>query len=273
MRLFALYSLVLGMLLSVAASAVANSISGKITNPKKCTRVQALLRKGPGVKFPCVPKVFPAKYDAKTGEFRAGNLPEGEYDLRVLVPGGWVDGADFRLEEDDGNDPFSKEDEKMLREYIEKYPDRFSDILRPIHIRGNGRYAKVLVEKIRARQFHSGAKGEITWRVEVWLFEKQTGAWVRPQRSVTVVGRLRVFNTASRHYRRGNKMHAMAGEFHRQVWLFSLEMGGFEVEEDEPVEGLSITVPEATMAHGKVAGSVKKQIEEWREKHPEPYLE
>ena len=252
--------------------AFADSISGKVTNPKKCSGVQVLLRKGSGFNKPYAPKVFPAKYSAATGAFRAENLPEGRYDLRLLVPGGWVDTVDMRLEEAEGGDPFNEEDEKAIREFIANYPQSFADIFRPIFMRGNARCAKVLVEKIRARGFHSGKGGEIIWRVEVWAFEKHTGAWVRGRRSMEVVSRLRVFAVDSKHHRRGSQVHTTAEEFKGMVWLFSPANGGLEVDAVEPVADLEVTVPELTAKWGKAAGSVQRQIEAYRKKEPPPYL-
>ena len=222
-------------------------------------------RKGAGVKYPALPKVFPAKFDAKTGQFRAEGLPDGEYALRVLIPGGWVDGADMRLEKPtEEGDAFGKEDEEAIRKLISDYPDAFTDIFRPIYIRGNSQYASVLVEKIRARQFHSGKAGEIVWRVEVWRYEKHTGAWVKRQRSTTTLCRIRVFGAASSHYRRGSRLHMTTPEFEKLVWLFSPETGGIEVAGGESAAGLRVTAPEIDMKHGKTSGSVMKQIEEFR---------
>lgn len=260
-------------LLAAGAQQPTGSISGKITNPGNCAAVQALLRKGPGVKFPAQPKVFPVKFNAETGAFKAENLPDGEYALRLLVPGGHIEGADMRLEEPAAEgDPFGAEDVKAIHKLIADYPDAFTDIFRPLRINGNSQFASVLVEKIRARQFHSGKAGEIVWRVEVWRLEKRTGAWVKRPRSTTTLSRLRVFNTTSEHHRRGADTQMDAAQFEKLVWLFSPEMGGLEIEDSAPIAGLEITAPPIDAKHGKVAGSVKKQIDEFREKG-EKYLE
>lgn len=261
------------LLTALAAAAGANAISGKITNPDRCTGVQVLLRKGPGVKFPSQPKTFTAKYDNRTGEFSSDGLPDGEYALRLLVPGGRVEGADMRLQTPDKDgDPFGEEDIKAIGKLIADYPDAFSDIFRPLCLKGNSQFAAALVEKIRAREFHSGQAGEITWRVEVWRFEKHTGAWVKRQRSTTTLCRLRVFAAQSSHYQRGSVLHMNAAQFEKLVWLFAPEMGGLTIAEGEPIKRLAIAVPPIDAKHGKVAGSVRKQIEEFRNKG-DKYLE
>ena len=255
----------------LALPAAGGEISGVIANPGQCQGVQALLRKGPGVKYPAAPRAFPAEFDAATGAFHAQDLPDGLYDLRALVPGGSVDGVDMRLEQPDHeDDPFGPEDEKALRDFVANYPDAFSDVFRVLAIRGNPQYARILVEKIRAREFHSGKQGEITWRIEVWSMEKQTGAWVRSRRSTTTVNRLRVFTGKPQ---RNSALQTTWADFEKLVSVYAPDMGGFELEDNGSVTGLKITLPEISEANGKVAGSVKKQVEEYHKKNPQPYLE
>jgi len=261
------------MLLALAwgAAVSAATIEGKVANPQQCLGVQALLRHGQGVKYPCLPRIFPGTYDGATGRFRIENLPAGAYDLRLIVPGGRVDGVDMRpIEESD--EPFTGEDERMIRDFIANYPDSFIDIHRPICIRGNGRHAKVILECIRARRFHSGKPNDIIWRVEVWRFEKHTGAWIRPRRSAETVARLRVLTAAPP---RGGSagLQMSAGTFRELVWLFSPDLGRFELEADQVLTGLVVSVPEISAANGKVAGSVESQVEEYHRNRPEPYLE
>ncbi len=107
-------TITVALMLPLVTAAMAGAISGKVANPQKCSGVQALLREGEGVKYPCLPKIFPAAYDSKTGEFKAKNLPEGRYDLRLLVAGGRIDGVEMRLQEPDNEEAFSDEDEKNV---------------------------------------------------------------------------------------------------------------------------------------------------------------
>ena len=233
------------------------SISGKITNPKECKGVQALMRRGRGVKFPSRPKVIDGKYDSKTGEFRFENLPTGQYDLRLQLKDALLDGVDMRIGPMlPGEKPFKPEDAQAIKEVIANLPAKFVDICRPIFVKGNGPRARALVEKIRYTRFHSGKKGELIWRVEVWSFEKQTGVWVKTGNR-PVICRLRVPNEMK------------AKEFHDMTWFFSAELGGFEIGDERAIEGISVTVPKPELRRGKTPGSVEKQIEEHKKKQSE----
>jgi len=237
----------------------AGAISGKVTNPKQCKGVRALMRIGPGVKFPSRPKVISGDYDPATGEFKLENLPDGQYDLRLLIDRGMLDGVDLRLDPPKhGAKSFGLKDEEAIREVIANLPSKFVDTCRPIIIHGSGSRARVLVEKIRHTAFHSGRAGETIWRVEVWSFEKRTGAWVKTANR-PVICRVRV------------PQEMKAERFHDLTWLFSPELGGFEIGEEREIKNLSVTVPKPEDRRGKLPGSVKKQIEADRAKRdPQP---
>jgi len=265
MRVMRVWISVMAVLSGTAVHA--SVLSGVVTNPDRCVGVQALLRHGEGVRYPCLPRIYTGAYDKATGRFRIEGLPPGIYDLRLVMTDGHVDGVDMRLT-DDTKEPFTEDDERAIRDFIANYPDSFNDIHRPVLLRGNGRQAKVLVECIRARQFHSGNPGEIIWRVEVWRFEKHTGAWVRSRRGAETVARLRVVPDGG-----ADELQISADRFRGLVWLFSPDLGGFEVGPDQTLEGLAVAVPEVSIANGKVPGSVESQIEEYHRAHPQPYLE
>lgn len=249
MRTVVLLSLCLAISTAPLRVATAGAISGEVTNPDQCKGVQVLLR---ARQDPRRPKVVPASFDAVTGKFRAEGLPEGRYDLRLLIPNGMLDGVDLSLDPPDPEaEPVTPGDQEAIRAVIVALPAAFMDTQRPIFIRGNSIHARALVELIRHREFHSGKPGEIIWRVEVWSFEKRTGAWVKTANK-PVVCRVRV-------------PHEMpAKQFHDLAWLFSPDLGGFDVGAGRDVEGISVTIPQPDRSCGKIAGSVKKQIEDHR---------
>ena len=231
-------------------AAGAGSIGGKIVNPDRCKGIQALLRAGEGIRYPSRPRVFRGSFDNTTGEFTMSNLPDGRYDLRILVDGGMFEGVDMSLDSDGAAEkPFPAKHEKAIREAIANLPAAFADVQRPFVFRGSDAEARVLVETIRHRAFHSGKQGETIWRIEVWTFENRTGAWVKT-RNRPVICRLRIPKDMT------------AKKFRALTWLFSPDIAGIEVSADHLAQGLTITIPKADTSQGKAPGSVSKQIEE-----------
>jgi len=249
---YAAIVILVALFLPLGQTAGADSIGGKIANPERCKGVQALLRVGEGIKYPSLPKVFPGSYDKTTGEFTISSLPDGRYDLRILVDGGMFEGVDLSPGVGGtATKPFLPEHEKAILEVIANLPDTFADIQRPFIFRGSEAEAKVLVEKIRHRAFHSGKEGETIWRIEVWTFENRTGAWVKTLNR-PVISRLRIPKDMTPE------------KFRSLTWLFSPDIAGIEVSAEHPVEGLAITVPKPDISKGKVAGSVSEQIDKYK---------
>ena len=245
----------------LAQSAFAGTIGGTIANPDRCRGVQVLSREG---RHPLRPKVASAMYDAGTGEFRAPDLPEGCYDLRLLIDDGVLEGVDMRVEIPEGADagPLTAADRKAISEVVTRPVAAYMDINRPIMVRGNSLRACALVEVIRHRKVHAGKSGDLTWGVELWYFENWTNAWVRPPASR---GRRKVLRRV-----RAPKDMSRAS-FEKMVCLFSPDLGGFEVGPGKSVEGVSATIPQPSASLGKSAGSVRKQIEEDRARNPDRF--
>lgn len=248
-------------LLALAATgvALADGISGVVANPGRCAGVSAIQRsvRGGRLRF----TETKGEFDPRTGRFAIRGLAPGEYDLRVhLKGGGWVDGADMRMREDEQSGrPLTDEHRKMIDEVIENLPVAFMDTHRRLRIEGNGEFARVLVEQIRHRDYHSGTGGDIIWRVEVWKFEHFTGEWVRAQRGWVVLARERVSDAG-----RATMNHE---QFRNQTWLFDPALAGFRVEKGEPVQDVQYEIPEKLdESLGKVPGSVQEQIEADRER-------
>jgi hypothetical protein len=246
-----------------AATAWAGSLSGIIENADKCKGVSALLREGFD---PRTPKVFTGQYDAATGQFKIENLPEGTYDLRVYVEGGWMDGANLKLDPAERSDqPLTEDDRKEILDKIANYPDSFMEVTRALAIAGDGKRAKALVEQIqiRYRPFHSGQAGlpdgqagDVIWRVEVWQYEKFPGGWVKKQRWFQVLSRVRAPTE-----------EMPLEKFRNLYWLFDPALGGMAVGKDANVTDLKYKVPDPlTLDMGKTPGSIEKLAAENEQK-------
>ena len=249
------------MALAVAWSASADSasISGIIANPKLCTGVSALRRGGSVTRLKI--KEVKGEFSKTSGKFVVGGLEDDEYVLRVhLKGGGYIDGANMVLTVDEQSEKkMLSDDRKAIKDFIKNYPSRFVDIIRPLRIEGNGDFARVMVEKIRHRDYHSGKQGDIIWRMEVWKFEKLTGEWIRSQHGWHVLARERVSDKG-----RSSMKHA---DFAKVRWLFAPELAGFEIVKGKSIAGVKYTIPDKLdMSMGKVPGSIEKQIKEDRER-------
>lgn len=225
------------------------SISGTIAPAAQCTKVEALSRTG---QDPRKPVVYAGTYDSKTGNFTIENLPDGTYDLRLSIENGTIEGADMRLEKPNDDREFSDADRQEILGKIENYPDDFIDIHRSLSVIGNGSHAKALVENIRYRDFHSGGKGEMIWRMEVWLYDYCNGGWVKRQHGWQVLDRIRT----------GDKNDMSNQAFHDLTRLYDQKLGGIDVANSANVSGIKYDIPkEPDMTMGKTPGSIEKQMD------------
>jgi hypothetical protein len=234
------------------------SIAGVIAPADRCAKVEALCRTaiaGKPAPDPRKPYVFPGQYDSKTGAFTIPNLPDGDYDLRLSVAGGTIEGADLRLEPATIDRQFDDDDRKEILGKIENYPDAFMDIQRPLYLEGNGSHAKALVELIRYRDFYSGKAGEQVWRVEIWPFDYYYGGWVIRKHGMAAIARVRT------------NVDMAPQAFHDLLRLFDPKVGGIAIKDGKPVSDFRYAIPEKLdMAMGKMPGSVERQAEEHRKK-------
>ena len=247
---------------SLAVSAPAGTISGTITNPEKCKGVQIIKRRIRRNRVD--PVIVKAGFDPKTGLFQSGELTEGTYDLRILIEGGMFEGVDMRVQNPDNVEPgeLTVEDKVAINKEVTKPVATYLDFHRTLLVKGNSLRACALVEAVRHRKAHARPKGEVTWYIQLWYYENWTGAWVRPAASR---GRRKVL------WRLRSPADIAADKFRNMVLLLSPDIGGLDVTAEKSVKGLTVTIPDPDMALGKVAGSVAKQIEEDRKKHPDRF--
>jgi hypothetical protein len=209
----------------------AGVITGTISPAAKCSGVEALSRNVPD---PRKPQVFAGQYDAATGKFTIPNLPDGAYDLRIKIDGGTIEGVDLRQDKSDDDREFGDADRKEILDKITNYQDDFMDTHRALCLTGNGSHAKALVENIRNRDFHTGEKGEIIWRVEIWLYDYYNGGWVRRQHGWQVVARIRT----------GDKGDTSNESFRNLLRLFDPKLGGVEVAGGGTVSDFCYNIPD-----------------------------
>jgi len=138
----------------------------------------------------------PAQWDRSTGQFRFDDLcGDASYDLCLeLTDGRRIEGIDLSWHEvrfqrmaatrrkqlgipELAARAFTEADAAELGRFIADRKD-FSDVNRPLYIRGLGRKAVVLAERIRTERFHGAAPGEIIWRTDLMYFTRAAGGWV-----------------------------------------------------------------------------------------------
>ncbi len=185
------------------APAKSGDVTGTITPPQKISRLRCISRTT-GKEY------LPKSCDAKTGRFVFKDLPgDATYDICFDTPGGrriegidleFVDARLLRLAAKrrkqlgvptEPKRRFSTRDVQELTGYVRDLKD-FMEIRRILYIRGGGRRATMLVELIRARDFHARKGDEIIWRIELWYFENQYGGWERLPNQERILQRRRL---------------------------------------------------------------------------------
>lgn len=186
----------------VAPQPLPGSVKGTIDKPLQVKAI-ALVSRQMGTRHE------PAAWDARTGEFTFEKLPgDAAYDLAITLKNGQrIEGIDLgfvdeRLErlaarrrEQLGlaareTRQFAAADAAQLLDYVREVKD-FMDIRRVLYVRGEGSKATMLVELMRARDFHARKDEQVIWRVELWYFEYRSGGWQRLANQERVLERLR----------------------------------------------------------------------------------
>ena len=85
---------------------------------------------------------------------------------------------------------FTSDDAGALLKFVTDLQD-FMEIRRPLYIEGHGRHATMLVELMRTREFYSSGEA-LVWRVELWYFQENYGAWERVPNQEVVLERKRI---------------------------------------------------------------------------------
>jgi hypothetical protein len=103
------------------------------------------------------------------------------YDLRIDLKGGQilhgVNMAWYTSEPPQADaGPLDDDDRRQIGALVSDVKS-FYDTSRIVTLTGDHNRATVLVERIRSSAFHSGAAGEVIWRIELWYFTNEFGGW------------------------------------------------------------------------------------------------
>lgn len=176
----------------------------------------------------------------KEGEdvFEKGDLPVGVYDVVLLTHRGRIEGVNLKVEGVPVDAPPLRErDKKEIRRLVLGMTS-FADRRRILFLQGRGSEARVLVEEVTTRKTTLGSSAPfLIWRVEVWYYRKEFGAWDRYDWDVIV------------------RQRPTVADFEKTTWVFEPALGGLALSETTPVVEVTYTVPESfDPAAGVVAG-------------------
>jgi hypothetical protein len=125
------------------------------------------------------------------------------YDLRIVLAGGrilhGVNMAWYTAEPPQPDaGPVYDDDRRQIGALVSDVKS-FYDVSRVIALSGDHNRATVLVERIRSSAFHSGASGEVIWRIELWYFTNEFGGWAEMPQTNKVLLRSRFSSTEEYH--------------------------------------------------------------------------
>ncbi len=170
--------------------------------------------------------------------FEKGGLPVGVYDVVLLTHRGRIEGVNLKVEGVPVDAPPLRErDKKEIRRLVLGMTS-FADRRRILFLQGRGSEARVLVEEVTTRKTTLGSSAPfLIWRVEVWYYRKEFGAWDRYDWDVIV------------------RQRPTVADFEKTTWVFEPALGGLALSETTPVLEVTYTVPESfDPAAGVVAG-------------------
>ena len=209
--------LTLCFLLCSAPIANTGSITGKVDRPADVKQIFATDREDK-------PNTYPAKFDAKTGEFIIEKLPLGKrVDLIVDYGKARLEGVNMKVPKTDyvGEEPpFTKADEEKLKKTMLGL-NKFEDVIEFLAIGGNCQHAAVVVNKLRTKPFVNSNPGECIWRLELWHFEREEleDPWVKMQDDLFII-----------HYRE----RLQKTDYDKKALTLDPKLGGLELTEKQP---------------------------------------
>ena len=150
-------------------NALGVTISGRIKPPAETISIIAFCR-DEEIKYE-------GRIDNQTGEYVIDGLPEGIYDLILRTKRYLIEGIRFET-----SDKLTPESEKEIETRIGSV-ELFFNKKKILRIAGNGKYADVLVEQVRDKEYYLNPTGEkvsrkIIRRIEFWRFKKSGQCWV-----------------------------------------------------------------------------------------------
>jgi len=166
----------------------------------------------------------------KEGEalFAKEELPLGQYDLVLLTHRGRIEGVNLKVQGVASDAPtLRQKDTKEIRRLVLGMTS-FADRRRILFLKGRGSEARVLVEEVTTRKTTLPSSVPfLVWRVEVWHYRKEYGAWDRYDWEPVVRQRLSV------------------ADFENTTWVFEPVLGGLTLDEETSVVEVTYRVPES----------------------------
>ena len=223
-------------------------IKGKLSPPERAAGVVKVIALDRKVKQKLTAKTvkmkeFPAKYNAATGEFEAGPLPAGTYDLYLELGGGKLEGADMRAwDERDLSKKLTGKDRAAIIKMVARMKT-WANERRVFTIDGNGKCATALVELLRTDKTSFDKKAKepfVVWRVELWYYRKLYGTW-RREDDAKVLRRFMIG----------------LDDWKKWTWTFEPALGGIDVKAGE-TRRFEFDLPDGfRVGMGRVGGKSK----------------
>jgi len=241
--------------------AAGRTIRGRLTPPERVLEAYLWER--------AQDRKVPVKVDPKTGAFEATAMRLGTWDLVIRTPWGRLEGVDMAPKVSDYDalippeyrtadlgapaaGPMTEDDKKAIRRIIYEVK-RYENKIRDVYLAGSADKAVALMDVLMDADFHSKKADEVTWRIELWYYEKNYDAWTAFR--TRVLYRFRVSGAA------------------RQTWGWQFEpaLGGFNISEDrkDPVT-VEFAIPEKPVAEKGLAGNKYPPAESGRVKDAAP---
>ena len=156
-------------LIASSRAAAGVTISGRIEPPGEAVSIIAFCRDEG--------KKYEGRIDKETGEYVIDELPEGIYGLVLRTKKYLIEGIRFA-----SNGKLTPGDRKEIEGRI-KSVELFFNRKKILRISGDGKYAEVLVEQVRDKEYYLNPTGErvsgkMVRRVEFWRFKKSGSCWV-----------------------------------------------------------------------------------------------
>jgi len=239
----------------------ARTIRGKLTPPDR-VRKAFLWERSMDLRVPVA-------VDPKTGEFEVRGLRLGTYDLVIETPWGRLEGIDMTPKVSDydalvpppyrtedlgrpAEGSFADEDRKAVRRIICEVK-RYENKIRDLYLSGSADKAVALVELMMDGDFVGRKGDEITWRIELWYYEKNYDAWTTFR--MRCLYRFRISKAAWQTW----------------GWQFEPALGGFDITVDrkEPAT-VDYTISDKPVPEKGLVGSQLPPADKGRPKEPPP---
>jgi len=167
-----------------------------------------------------------ASEGSKSVVFEHRQLPPGSYDLVLITHKGRIEGVNLRVvNAADGAPELREKDVAEIRKLVLRMKS-FADRRRILFLQGRGNEARVLVEELTTRKTTLPSSTPfVVWRVEVWSYRKEFGAWDRYDWQVVA------------------RERSSLADYKNTTWVFEPKLGGFTLNEETPAVEVTYEIP------------------------------